>query len=49
MVRLITEELPVLSLYFNPSFVAYVAGLRGLQTGTQGRWITWNMHEWVWR
>jgi peptide/nickel transport system substrate-binding protein len=45
-VKVLTEELPMLSLYFNPYVQAVPAGLRGVNARAAGTEVTWNIHEW---
>ena len=48
MTRLISEDLPALSLYYELGTIAHVSSLKGPRafmpetTGT----VTWNVHEW---
>ena len=45
MMRIFTDELPALSLYFQPSITAYVAALRGPELTGGG----WDVHTWEFR
>ncbi len=48
MARLFTDDLPAISLYFNPGIVAYVSSLEGpVPFGPQAD-VGWNVHEWRW-
>lgn len=46
MARIYTEDAPIISLYFNPSVTAFVAGLRGPQPIVSTSDVAWNIHEW---
>jgi peptide/nickel transport system substrate-binding protein len=48
MTRIISEELPVLSLYFNIDVVGVVNGLHGPKPVAQGSEIAWDIHTWEW-
>lgn len=48
MVRLLSEEVPVLPLYYNLDVVAHGAALRGVVVAPDGS-IGWNVHEWEMR
>lgn len=46
--KLLTEELPVIALYYQLAPVAHVAAVRGpvpVSLGTSG-YASWNIHEW---
>ncbi len=46
--RLFSEDLPAISLYFNPGIVAFVSALEGpVPFGPQAD-VGWNVHEWRW-
>jgi len=49
MVRLFTEDLPAVSLYFNAIPIAFASGLRGPQESVPEADWTWNVHEWEFR
>ncbi|MEA2642811.1 MAG: peptide/nickel transport system substrate-binding protein [Chloroflexota bacterium] len=49
MVRMLTDQLPTISLYFSPSTSAFVADLVGPAVAAPGSDVTWNVHEWSWR
>lgn len=44
--RILTEQLGVLPLYFNPAVNAYAAGLRGIDVRTADAEMSWNVHLW---
>jgi peptide/nickel transport system substrate-binding protein len=46
MARIFSEEAAVISLYFNPTVTAFVAGLRGPQPVVPTSDVAWNVHEW---
>jgi ABC-type transport system substrate-binding protein len=47
METLITEQLPVIPLFFNLAAVAYLTVVQGPDPGTvNDALITWNIHEW---
>jgi peptide/nickel transport system substrate-binding protein len=46
MVRIFSDEVPALPLYFNPIPVAHVAGLRGPQNVAPASAIAWNVQQW---
>ncbi len=49
MMRLVSEELPAITLYYNLAAMAHAAALHGplLSASTDG--AVWNIHEWEWR
>ena len=49
MARIWTEDAPVISLYFNPTVTAFVAGLQGPQPVVPTSDVAWNVHEWEFR
>jgi peptide/nickel transport system substrate-binding protein len=48
-VRVLTEELPIIPLYFNPTVLAYPTALHGVVYRHPAAERTWNIHEWVFR
>jgi peptide/nickel transport system substrate-binding protein len=46
MTRVFNEDLPAITLYFQPSVFAYVSALRGPQLVAPDSAITWNIQEW---
>jgi peptide/nickel transport system substrate-binding protein len=48
MLKLANEELPVIPLYYNLSFMAHVASLKGPAVAISDDVIHWNLHEWHW-
>jgi peptide/nickel transport system substrate-binding protein len=49
MVRVLTQELPYISMYFQPTPTAFVSGLRGPREVDPAADIAWNIHEWEFR
>jgi peptide/nickel transport system substrate-binding protein len=47
--RILSEQLGVLPLYFNPGVLAYPAGLRGINVTDAEADMSWNVHEWEFR
>lgn len=48
LVRIFTDQVGAMSLYFNPGILAHVAALRGPEVAAPGASRTWNVHEWEW-
>jgi peptide/nickel transport system substrate-binding protein len=48
LLKLVSEEVPIIPLYYNLEFVAQAAGLRGPMVGVSIDGVTWNIHEWYW-
>lgn len=46
MARIFSEELPAISLYFNPGIVAFAASLHGPLPFGPDADVSWNVHEW---
>jgi peptide/nickel transport system substrate-binding protein len=46
MVRIFSDEVPALPLYFNPIPVAHVSALKGPQNVAPDSEISWNVHLW---
>ena len=46
MVRIFSDELPSIPLYFNPIPLAHVAALKGPQNVAPASVIAWNVHQW---
>ncbi len=46
MVRIWTDELPSISMFFNPIPIAHVAALTGPQNVAPDAEIAWNIHQW---
>ena len=44
--KLVTEQLPVLPLFFNPAPWAWPASLQGMRINSPNTEPTWNVHEW---
>lgn len=49
IVRVLSDQLPILSLYPNLGVRSHVAGLQGPEIGIPRTPPHWNVHEWVWR
>ncbi len=47
--RILTEDLGVIPLHFNPAANAYAAGLHGINVKAFDPDLIWNIHEWEWR
>jgi ABC-type transport system substrate-binding protein len=48
MLKLLGDELPAHSLYYNAYILAYAAGLRGPMSTVSRNVAAWNLHEWEW-
>ena len=48
MMKLVSEEVPMFSLYYNLEFLAHAANLQGPQISVSTDAATWNIHEWRW-
>jgi ABC-type oligopeptide transport system substrate-binding subunit len=48
MMRLISEEVPTIPLFYNFMVTPHVAMLRGPTTAVSARTAGWNVHEWYW-
>lgn len=46
MIRIFTDELPAISLHFNPIPMAHVAALRGPRVVAPEAAVAWNVHQW---
>ena len=44
--KLVSDELPIIMMYYNNVVQAHVAALRGPDTYAPGAVRTWNIHEW---
>jgi ABC-type transport system substrate-binding protein len=49
MIKLITDELPAMTLYYRPMVVAYSADIQGPQRIAPGGGSTANIHLWAWQ
>jgi len=49
MARMISVDLPLVDLYWNPNITAHVAGLQGLDPEGIDHLVNWNVHEWTLR
>jgi peptide/nickel transport system substrate-binding protein len=49
IMRLLTEELPDVPLYYNLAVMAHVGELRGPLASTSTDGAVWNIHQWEWR
>jgi peptide/nickel transport system substrate-binding protein len=45
-IAILSDQLPVLPLYFNPGVLAYPAGLRGVDLKAGDGEVSWNVHQW---
>ena len=45
-VRILTEDLGVIPLHFNPGVIAHAAAVHGLNVRAPDAEIAWNIHEW---
>jgi peptide/nickel transport system substrate-binding protein len=45
-IALLSDQLPVLPLYFNPGVLAYPSNLRGVELKAGDGEASWNVHEW---
>ena len=48
MMKLISEDLPIIPLYYNLEFLAHVSNLTGPQVSVSTDAATWNIHQWGW-
>jgi peptide/nickel transport system substrate-binding protein len=48
LLKLVSEEMPIFTLYYNLEFVAHTANLRGPQVSVSTDGSAWNLHEWYW-
>jgi peptide/nickel transport system substrate-binding protein len=48
MLKLVNDELPVIPLYYNLSFLAHVSSLQGPMVAISDDVASWNLHEWSW-
>lgn len=44
--KIVTEQLPVLPLFFNPAAWAWPANVQGMRIIAPTTEPTWNIHEW---
>ncbi len=49
MAQILSEEVPAISLYFNPIAVAKSGAVDGPRPYTSDGLVTWNISEWQWR
>jgi ABC-type transport system substrate-binding protein len=49
MVRIFTEEVPNISMYFNPTPIVHVEALKGPQNVDPATDVAWNIHQWEFR
>jgi peptide/nickel transport system substrate-binding protein len=45
-IALLSDQLPILPLYFNPGVLAYPSGLRGIDLKAGDGEVSWNVHQW---
>ena len=48
LLKLVSDEVPMLPLYNNLAFLAYVDGLKGPMVTLTSNAATFNLHEWYW-
>jgi peptide/nickel transport system substrate-binding protein len=48
-IALLSDQLPVLPLYFNPGVLAYPSALRGIDLKAGDGEVSWNVHQWEFR
>jgi hypothetical protein len=48
LLKLVSDEVPMLPLYNNLSFLAYASGLKGPMVTLTSNAATFNVHEWYW-
>jgi peptide/nickel transport system substrate-binding protein len=48
MLRVVSEEVPTIALYYSVNYLAHVAALRGPLITLSPDAISWNLHEWYW-
>ncbi len=48
LLKLVSEEVPMLPLYNNLAFLAYASGLKGPMVTLTSNAATFNLHEWYW-
>jgi peptide/nickel transport system substrate-binding protein len=49
IMRLMTEELPDVPVYYNLAVIAHLADLKGPLPSTSTDGAVWNLHQWEWR
>ncbi len=49
MARIISVDLPLVDLYWNPNITAHTASLQGLDPEGIDQLVNWNVHEWMLR
>lgn len=48
MMKLLSEDAPIIPLYYNLEFLAHVSNLSGPQVSVSTDAATWNIHQWRW-
>jgi hypothetical protein len=48
LLKLVSDEVPMLPLYNNLAFLAYASGLKGPMVTLTSNAATFNLHEWYW-
>ena len=48
MMKLLSEDVPIIPLYYNLEFLAHASNLSGPRVSVSSEAATWNMHEWRW-
>ncbi len=46
MMKVVTDQIPAMFLYFNISPIGHVSAIRGPEMGTPETLLFWNIHEW---
>jgi len=49
MMKVVTDQLPGIMLYFNVDPLAHSAAIKGPELQTPETLVLWNMHDWEWR
>jgi len=49
MMKVVTDQLPGIMIYFNISPEAHTSAVKGLLPETPETLVNWNIHEWEWR
>ena len=48
MMRVLSEQVPTIPLFYNFMVTPHVAALRGPTMAVSARTAGWNVHEWQW-
>jgi hypothetical protein len=49
MMKVVTDQVPGIMLYFNVDPLAHATALKGPTPIAPETLVNWNMHEWEWR